>query len=100
MGVALPQDQVAQGKEDKVSGNNRKYHFDTEGRGHLQIRCIFFLIKLGSLALCAFPPGILRLLFLFPLCSYFPSPLRQDPTQLYVLRRQSPGVAGPAFPYL
>ena len=26
---------------------------------HLHIRCSFFLMKLGSLALCAFPPGIL-----------------------------------------
>ena len=66
------------------------------GRGHLQIRCIFFLIKLGSLALCAFPPGILRLLFLFLLCSYFPSPLRQDPA--LCVAQAVPRGGGPRFP--
>ena len=66
------------------------------GRGYLQSRCIFFLIKLGSLALCAFPPGILRLLFLFLLCSYSPSPLRQN--SALCVAQAVPRGGGPRFP--
>ena len=63
---------------------------------HLQIRCSFFLMKLGSLALCAFPPGILLsklLLLLQHHLSLLLVRLR------YVLPAQlSPGVGRCCFP--
>ena len=76
--VALPEHQVAKGKEDKISEITFNQFLSQHKAvvGHLQIRCSFFLIKLGSLALCAFPPGIL-LPFLI-LRQVKPSPTQAD----------------------
>ena len=77
MCAALPEDEVGDGKEDEISATTNCQRQKQNVGHHLHIRCSFFLMKLGSLALCAFPPGILLsklLLLLQPPYLSTPSP--------------------------